>query len=203
LPIVTTEEQALEALGTSHLGSRLRGLRRERGFSLRDLADRLGISVSAVSQIERGVLRPSVNRLLAIVTALGVPLARVFDDGRRDAASGASASGYVLARSGESDTVLLEDGVRYRRLSPAETSGVDFFESTYPPGSHASGDNGLITHTGYEVGTVELGELTITFEDDEVRLGAGDSITFPCDVPHRIANRGGTAAIATWLIVHR
>jgi mannose-6-phosphate isomerase-like protein (cupin superfamily) len=92
--------------------------------------------------------------------------------------------------------------VRYRRLSPAETAEVDFFESTYPPGSHASAENGLITHTGYEVGTVELGELTILFEDEEVRLGPGDSITFPCDVPHRIANRGDAPAIATWLIVH-
>lgn len=199
---MTAKEQALEALDTAHLGGRLRAIRQERGFSLRDLADRLGISVSAVSQIERGVLQPSVNRLLAIVSALGVPLARVFDESGRDRASGASASGYVLARSGDIGTVELEDSVLYRRLSPAATKGVDFFESTYPPGSHADTENALITHTGYEVGTVELGELTIRFEQEEVVLGPGDSITFPCDIPHRIANRGGQTAIATWLIVH-
>jgi transcriptional regulator with XRE-family HTH domain len=199
---VTAREQALEALRTDHLGGRLRALRQERGLSLRELAERLDISVSAVSQIERGVLQPSVNRLIAIVGALGVPLARVFDESARDRASGASASGYVLARSGEIGTVELEDGVLYRRLSPAETRGVDFFESTYPPGSHASEANALISHTGYEVGTVELGELTIRFEDEEVVLGPGDSITFPCDVPHRISNRGEQVAIATWLIVH-
>lgn len=199
---MTAKEQALEALETEHLGSRLRLLRQQRGMSLRGLADRLGISVSAVSQIERGVLQPSVNRLLAIVSALGIPLARVFDETARDQGSGASATGYVLARSGEIGTVELEDGVLYRRLSPAETRGVDFFESTYPPGSHVEEGNALITHTGYEVGTVEVGELTIRFEQEEVVLGPGDSITFPCDVPHRIANRGHRTAIATWLIVH-
>ena len=199
---MTAEEQALEALGTDHLGGRLRALRVERGFSLRDLADRLAISVSAVSQIERGKLQPSVNRLLAIVSALGVPLARVFDESARDGASGASATGYVLARAGDIGTVELEDGVLYRRLAPGETRGVDFFESTYPPGSHADSENALITHTGYEVGTVELGELTIRFEQEEVVLGPGDSITYPCDVPHRISNQGAQVAIATWLIVH-
>jgi transcriptional regulator with XRE-family HTH domain len=202
LSTVTVKEQALEALGADHLGSRLRALRRERGFSLRDLADRLGISVSAVSQIERGKLQPSVNRLIAIVSAMGVPLARVFDETARDGASGASATGYVLARAGEIGTVDLEDGVLYRRLSPGETHGVDFFESTYPPGSHVRDGNALITHVGYEVGTVDVGELTIRFEQEEVVLGPGDSITFPCDVPHHISNQGPQTAIATWLIVH-
>ena len=94
--VVVTAKEALAALGTDHLGGRLRALRQQRGFSLRELADRLEISVSAVSQIERGRLQPSVNRLLAIVSALGVPLARVFDESARDGSSGASATGYVL-----------------------------------------------------------------------------------------------------------
>lgn len=203
LLLVTDEEDALLTLDGERLGGQLRSLRREAGLSLRDVAERLGISVSAVSQIERGVLRPSVNRLLAMTTVLGVPLARVFDESGRDRLSGASASGYVLARAGEIGTVELAEGVRYRRLSPAETAGVDFFESTYPPGSQADPAHGLVTHRGYEVGTVELGELTIRFEHEEVVLGTGDSITFPCDVPHRIANRGEAVAVATWLIVHR
>ena len=199
---MTAKEEALQALATDHLGARLRRLRQEAGLSLKDLAVQLGVSVSAVSQIERGVLQPSVNRLIEIVGALGVPLARVFADEARDRASGASVTGYVLARAGDVETVELEDGVLFRRLSPIETAGVDFFESTYPPGSHVDAANELIVHTGYEVGTVELGELTIRFEQEEVVLGPGDSITFPCDVPHRIVNTGPAAAIATWLIVH-
>ncbi len=88
---MTAKERALEALGTDHLGGRLRLMRLERGFGLRELAGRLGISVSAVSQIERGTLQPSVNRLLAIVSALDVPLARVFDEPTRGGAPGVGA----------------------------------------------------------------------------------------------------------------
>ena len=200
---MTSTERALEELDRAHLGARLRALRKDAGLSLRDVAVRVDVSVSAVSQIERGVLQPSVNRLLALVTAIGVPLARVFDEsGRDETASGASPAGYLLARAGEIAPVTLQDGVLYRRLSPIDARDVDFFESTYPPGSQAGEDHALITHDGYEVGTVQIGALTIEFELEEVALGPGDSITFPCDVPHRISNRSDGPAVATWLIVH-
>lgn len=177
-------------------------------MSLRDLARALDISPSAVSQIERGVRRPSVSRLLAIVQVLGRPLADVFDepdpgpDPARPADPG-DAHGYVLARAGAARPVELGTGVVFRRLSPAHTTGVDFFESTYPPGSVATDLNTLITHEGYEVGTVTSGELTIDFPDERVLLRAGDSITFPCELPHRMGNTGEVPAVATWLIVHR
>jgi transcriptional regulator with XRE-family HTH domain len=198
---MTAMEQAIEGIDREHLGARLRQLRLDAGLSLRELAARLEISVSAISQIERGVLQPSVNRLIAIVTALGVPLARVFDDAEDEAVTPAPHR-YELARSGSIRPVSLESGVLYRRLSPVQTAGVDFFESTYPPGSQADAGNHLITHVGYEIGTVQLGELTIQFEDETVHLRAGDSITYPCEIPHHIMNRGAVPAVATWLIVH-
>ena len=54
-------ELDLDALTAESLGARLRELRTASGVSLRALAARLGISPSAVSQIERGVMRPSVR----------------------------------------------------------------------------------------------------------------------------------------------
>ncbi|RKR76073.1 helix-turn-helix domain-containing protein [Frondihabitans australicus] len=192
-------------LDPAALGARLRALRLESGMSLRDLARALEISPSAVSQIERGVRRPSVSRLLAIVQVLGKPLADVFDEPSASVtkAGAQEPTGYVLARAGASKPVELGTGVVFRRLSPAHTTGVDFFESTYPPGAVATDLNTLITHEGYEVGTVTAGELTIDFPDERVVLRGGDSITFPCDLPHRMHNDGPVAAVATWLIVHR
>jgi transcriptional regulator with XRE-family HTH domain/quercetin dioxygenase-like cupin family protein len=70
------------------LGRRLRELRERSGKSLRAVARELDISASAVSQIERGLMRPSVSRLIAYVSAIGVPLAAVFDPpGTEDALS--------------------------------------------------------------------------------------------------------------------
>ncbi|MGA1813356.1 helix-turn-helix domain-containing protein [Frondihabitans sp. 4ASC-45] len=201
---MTDEMSSVGQLDAEALGARLRVLRKGAGLTLRELADALDISASAVSQIERGVRRPSVSRLLAIVQVLGRPLADVFDPTGEPEAGAAPSdpSGYVLARSGASKPVTLGTGVVFRRLSPATTTGVDFFESTYPAGGGATDLDTLITHEGYEVGTVTAGELTIDFPDERVVLRAGDSITFPCALPHRMGNTGTDDAVATWLIVH-
>ena len=55
------------------VGPRLRAYREQRGLSLRELARRLGVSPSAISQIETGKSRPSVSTLYSIVSELGVP----------------------------------------------------------------------------------------------------------------------------------
>lgn len=221
-------EVDLEALTPESLGARLRELRLGAGVSLRALAGRLGISPSAVSQIERGVMRPSVSRLIAYVGAIDVPLAAVFETGiekapegsaaaradeyntrvpgAADSREGAARTGqyqFAIRRSWEVAPILLGGGVTFRRLSPVPTPGVEFFESTYPPSSMSNAHGELLRHEGYEVGTVTAGELTVDFDTDVVTLAAGDSITYPCSRPHLIANRSpSVTAVATWLIVN-
>ncbi len=202
-------EPDIEALTSESLGARLRELRLGSGISLRSLAARLGISPSAVSQIERGTMRPSVSRLIAYVSAIGVPLAAVFEtglekepEGPDDPGDGTEPHRYAIRRSWEVAPIRLGGGVTFRRLSPVPTPGVEFFESVYPPNSSSNIHGRLLKHEGYEVGTVTAGELTIDFESDVVTLAVNDSVTFPCARPHLISNRSGTVtAVATWLIV--
>ncbi|MEV0614111.1 XRE family transcriptional regulator [Nonomuraea sp. NPDC050404] len=189
----------LEAVSSERLGRRLRELRTESGMSLRAVARELGISASAVSQIERGTMRPSVSRLIAYVSAIGAPLAAVFDlTGQKE-----PPPELAVRRAGEVAPIRLGGGVTFRRLSPGPTPDVEFFESTYPPHAVSTAHGQFLKHEGYEVGTVTAGELTIEFESEAVTLAAGDSITFPCSRPHIIGNRSATVtAVATWLIVH-
>ncbi len=214
-------EVDLDALTPESLGARLRELRTGAGVSLRALAGRLNISPSAVSQIERGIMRPSVSRLIAYVGAIGVPLSAVFEAGIEKAPEGsagaraaleqATHSGepgqpgqfqFAIRRSWEVAPILLGGGVTFRRLSPVPTPGVEFFESVYPPNSRSNAHGNLLRHEGYEVGTVTSGELTVDFDTDVVTLAAGDSITYPCSRPHLISNRSAAVtAVATWLIV--
>jgi transcriptional regulator with XRE-family HTH domain len=219
---VVASEVNLDALTPETLGARLRELRTGAGVTLRALAGRLGISPSAVSQIERGVMRPSVSRLIAYVGAIGVPLSAVFEAGIEKAPEGSAAARaaeynaadgagqhqggqyqFAIRRSWEVAPILLGGGVTFRRLSPVPTAGVEFFESVYPPSSMSNAHGELLRHEGYEVGTVTAGELTVDFDTDVVTLAAGDSITFPCSRPHLIANRSpSVTAVATWLIVN-
>lgn len=187
---------------SASVGARIRDLRQARGLSARALAKTLGISPSAVSQIERGVMQPSVSRLIAITDALGVPLVAAFDPASDRPVEPAGPSGFTLQRSGQSPDIVLDSGVSFRRLTPGSAPGVDYFESVYPPGTSAHGADGLFHHEGYEVGTVVSGELTIDFEAERVILRAGDAISYPCSVPHRLHNTGAVDAVAHWLIVH-
>ncbi|MCC2316116.1 helix-turn-helix domain-containing protein [Cellulomonas xiejunii] len=195
----------LASFDAEQLGARLRGLREERGLTLREVGARLGISASAVSQIERGVLRPSVNRLFELVTAMDATLVDVFGgtSGAPDVElSTPVPEGYVVRRAVEVESVTLEGGVVYRRLSPGVSHDVDFFESTYPPHTVAGRQHELVTHVGYEIGTVVRGELTVDFADERVVLRAGDTISYACTTPHRLSNRSDDVTVATWLIVH-
>src|SRR3569833_753494 len=92
------------AARTGELGARLRELRLQSGTSLRALARELGISASAVSQIERGVMRPSVSRLIAFVSALGVPLSAVFAAGEEIEPDGDGAVERFAIRRSKKDT---------------------------------------------------------------------------------------------------
>ncbi|GAA3036730.1 helix-turn-helix domain-containing protein [Microbacterium dextranolyticum] len=203
-PVDTAVADASAGDVAGTVGERLRALRLRQGISARDLAARLGISPSAVSQIERGVMQPSVSRLIAISDALDVPLTSVFDAPDVDdvPATRPVDTGFGLRRASQDSAIELGSGVTFRRISPVATPGVDYFESEYPAGSSAHGGESLFRHEGYEVGTVVSGELTIDFDDERVVLRAGDAISYPCSRPHRLHNAGAEPAVARWLIVH-
>lgn len=204
----------------AELGARIRTLRVERGRSLRALAEELGISPSALSQIERGKMRPSVTRLIQIMSLLEAPLAAAFGNGKQAGTQAQgngqqawlpeSADGHrawsselsdevVVTRSGDVATLTLGQGVRYRRLSPVPITGLEIYESTYPPGSSSTHDDEFLRHNGHEMGSVQSGTLTVDIGFDRYELGPGDAITFPSTTPHRISNHTAVPAVAVWV----
>jgi transcriptional regulator with XRE-family HTH domain len=195
---------------------RLRAEREARGLSLRELARRLQISASALSQIETDRSRPSVRTLYAIVSELGMSLDGLFAAGAPepraavDGDGGASApetaradGGGPVQRADSRKGLELESGVRWERLTPVPDPDVDFLYLEYEVGGTSSAGGGLIRHSGTEYGLVLRGTLTITvgFEDHE--LGPGDSISFDSTVPHRLANGGDEPVHAVWFVVGR
>ncbi|WP_034273454.1 helix-turn-helix domain-containing protein [Haloechinothrix halophila] len=199
----------------TELGARIRTLRVERGRSLRALAEELGISPSALSQIERGKMRPSVTRLIQIMSLLDAPLAAAFGNGTQAQGDGQQAGPeaadrhrtwsstmgdeVVVTRSGDVATLMLGQGVRYRRLSPVPITGLEIYESTYPPGSSSTHDDEYLRHDGHELGSVQSGTLTVDIGFDRYELGPGDAITFPSTTPHRISNHTAVPAVAVWV----
>ncbi|MFT4156707.1 MAG: helix-turn-helix domain-containing protein [Microbacterium sp.] len=189
----------------STIGGRLRHLRTESGRSLRSVAEAVGISSSALSQIETGIMQPSVNRLIELVSVLGVPVSAIFED--HDVLLPVSVDGGettepipgVVVQGGQAE-MTLGQGVIYRRLTPTRIDGVDLFETVYPPLTTSSVDGAMLVHEGYEVGRVVSGTLLFEFSEGSVRLGQGEALSFWATRPHRVVNESPDAsASAIWL----
>ena len=99
------------------LGGRLRAERLGQGIGLREMARRLGISASALSQIETGKAQPSVSKLFDIVNLLGVSVDGLLaGDAPRVTVTRGQEGFFSLQRAGEHETLELESGVL---LAPA------------------------------------------------------------------------------------
>ena len=88
-----------EILEPSHIGPRLRAERERQGLSVREIARRIGVSASLVSQIERDKVTPSVSTLWALVRELNLSMGDLFDDDEGQPGRAHSAS---RARNGAS-----------------------------------------------------------------------------------------------------
>ena len=217
---MATVDRSFEA---SKVGSRLREERERRGISLRELARRVGVSPSLVSQIETGKIQPSVRTLYAIVSELGVSLDEVFapadeeSDGHslpptprlgRAVPAGPGhtepAEGHRrVQRSDERQVIDLGSGVRWERLTTWNDRDVDFLYTTYEAGGSSSADGSLMRHNGREFGIVLTGTLGVTVGFEEYVLGPGDSIAFDSSLPHRLHNDSDEVATAIWMVLGR
>lgn len=189
------------------IGAQLRERRSENGISLRELARRLHVSASLVSQIETGKAQPSVRTLYAIVNELGLSLDEVLDLAGREAAAGPPAAppeiplpdprppelrGAQVARASHGTAHDLADGIRLDRVANWQNPGVEFVVTVYAPGA------GFCAGTRREFGLVLSGTLHVTVGTDVHVLHAGDSISVESHEPHRAHNEGEPEARAVW-----
>jgi transcriptional regulator with XRE-family HTH domain len=193
------------AADASKVGARLRATRERLGISLRELARRVGVSPSLVSQIELDRVNPSVSTLYALVTELGMTMSDVFgDSSAAERASAALRSGGGLAARPETRRVIsLDSGVRWERLTPHSDQEVAFLYVVYPVGAESCAEDALMTHGGREYGYVSSGTLGVRAGFDEYELGPGDSIAFDSSSPHRLWAVGDEPVHAVWVVIGR
>jgi transcriptional regulator with XRE-family HTH domain len=212
------------------LGARLRQGRLRRGLSLRRLAADVGVSASAISQIETGKSRPSVSTLYAMTTALGISLESLFaaeseaepaaesvaesvQAAGLGAAAGAEGIGYVqalgslfgqrlgpLVRPAGRSVLVLDSGVTWERLGQLPHQRLDFLLVTYDPGGTSSSSGALMRHPGSEYGFLLRGELEVTLGFDNFLMQPGDAISFDSSAPHRYRNAGEEPAVGVWFV---
>jgi mannose-6-phosphate isomerase-like protein (cupin superfamily)/DNA-binding XRE family transcriptional regulator len=213
-------------IGPETMGARVRAERLRQDIGVRELARRVGVSASLVSQVELGKASPSVGTLYAIVNELGLSLDELFFEqpphppatpeppsapvrgGREPAAVGDGADHEVapvdpVVRRGGGKAIELASGVRWERLAPETPQDVDFLHVVYEVGGASCPPDSLIRHSGREYGHVLSGRLGVTIGFESYELGPGDSVSFESSMPHRLFTIGNGPVEAIWFVVGR
>ncbi len=195
------------------MGERLRAARTARALSLRELAGRLGVSPSLISQIETGRANPSVSTLYAIAAELDVSLDELLFNDRRapepaapvraGVPTGTMTSAPPVQRAADRHSIRLASGVNWDRLTTLSEPGIEFLHVTYEVGGASSPPDAFQRHPGHEWGYVLSGRLQVRIGFDEYVLEPGDAISINSSIPHRLATIGDEPVEAIWFVLGR
>ncbi len=169
-------------------GPRVRALREGMDLSLRDLAERSGVSTPMLSQVERGETSPTLTVAERIATGLDLSLSQLV---RLDESDGVTVVRKRARRRGGAR------GHRYEVLTPplpgqrAEVS-MHLLEA----GAATAGPDDPPMHEpgSRETAVVLEGRLRLLCGGAAHELQEGDAVTFDSDLPHRFENASGKAA---------
>lgn len=178
------------------VGKKIRALRMARGLSLKDVAERSGLSMGFLSQAERGLSSPSLRSLGQLSEVFSVSIANFFPE--RESSS--DANGPVLRESQRPSLVFWGTGITKEILTPPQPCEnaelVTYLMCIEPQGS--SGDE-TFTHEGLEAGFILEGSLEIQIDEDTFILEQGDGFRFSSRVPHRFLNITKTPTRIMWV----
>ncbi len=173
------------------IGSRLRKLRKGKHMSLSVLAEKSNVSTGLISQIERGLVAPSVVSLYHIAQALDVDISYFFTT---------SAPSYVLQRKGSHRVIITNNGLDEHILLNSERPNrtLDFLILNLKGGE--TYDRSCIAHSGEECCYVLSGTLSVLIDNEELTLQPGDSLCFSSSRPHLYFNAGKEDCTSVWAI---
>ena len=173
------------------VGSRVRALREAMDLSLRDLAERSGVSAPMLSQVERGETSPTLQIAQRIAAGLELRLSqllRLDEDGAVTVVRGAERRSGPPAVPGHSYEILTPPlpGQRAElsrhRLAPGASTGGPGDPPRHEPGSR-------------ETALVERGTVVLHCDGQRYELLDGDCVTFDADLNHHFENPGPEEAV--------
>ncbi|UVC09745.1 cupin domain-containing protein [Rhizobium sp. TH2] len=172
------------------VGRRVRALRLERNLSLADLGSKAGISIGALSQIERGISSLRVRVIWPLAAALGVEPSALIGDG------GEPSNDLYCVRSGMRRTLPVHsEGIAKWLLSPPGATLTGMIVTVEPNGGTAE----AYAHVGHEFGYVTAGEIELVIDGTTYNLKQGDSFAFKSTLLHAFRNNGSVACEIIWI----
>jgi transcriptional regulator with XRE-family HTH domain len=178
------------------IGMRLKHARLLKGYTLKELAELVICSESMISKVENDKLRPSIAMLHRFAQALETNIASLISEPDPNI-----------------DLVTIVRGDQRPRIKvdPEANFGDIWLERVIPPSnggllqSHVlnlfpnAKSDGVIQHTGEELGFVITGQVELEVQGCVYQLNAGDSFFFPSSLPHGYHNKGKSVTRILWV----
>ena len=174
------------------VGPKLKEIRKAKGLTLNELADKTELSTAYLSNIERNQTSPTVNNLFKISKALGVEIVDIMTDT-------SVLPNRLVTRREERDNLFgnVHSSILYESITAKEhdlvgvcvTIDSDCYDEVVSTG-----------HVNYsEMGIQVEGSLLIRYNDSEEILNVGDTIYLPQNIPHGYKKYGKGRCVTYWI----
>jgi transcriptional regulator with XRE-family HTH domain len=160
------------------LGERIRGIRRLRRRTLKEIATAAGISESFLSQLERGRTNATIATLQRLATALGIEVSDLFSTG--------SSRPRVIRRDAREFVAWGSQG-RKALLTPKPFHSLEVVVARFEPGG-STGDEPYTHGDSEELLIVVEGSVHVQLGTEIHDVTAGDSVHYQSSTPHRVSN---------------
>ena len=179
-----------DAAAALSIGPRVRALRESMGLSLRDLAQRSGVSAPMLSQVERGDTSPTLHVAAKIAAGLDLRLSQLLrlDEG----------GAVTVVRADERRTGGGSGGHTFEVLTPAlPGQRLELSRHQLEPGATTGGPGDPPMHEpgSREIALVDRGSVVLEIDGEQHALGPGDTVTFDADLSHHFENPGNKQAV--------
>jgi transcriptional regulator with XRE-family HTH domain len=173
------------------IGQRVMNYRKEKKFTLQQLADKSSLTAAFISQIEHDKSSPSISTLKNIAKALNVKVVDFFADELMDDSVVTTPDQWtqVLIPIWQSNTKRMVQSVALKRMEP--------FFTTIEPGGKSQEP---YSHPGEEFGFVLEGEITITVGDETYDVKEMSCFYYSSLLPHSWVNKGNKACKIIWVV---
>jgi len=174
------------------LGPKIRRLRKHRGLTLKDIAEKTGYTESFLSQVEREIASPSISSLKKISLALGIALTHFFEDK-------CEPQRILFLKRGEGKKLnSAASKTVFRLLAPNVPEGrMEPLLIAMEPGSIQG--KGRYSHKGEEFVFLIKGKMEVFVGDKKYVMEEGDSLYFNSSLSHGWNNIGQGRTVVIWV----
>jgi transcriptional regulator with XRE-family HTH domain len=179
-----------DELAPAVIGARVKALREASGLSLRDLAERSGVSAPMLSQVERGETSPTLTVASRIASGLDLRLSQFL---RLDEGGAVTITRRAQRRTGGSP----QRGHSFEVLTasqPGQRAELSRHTLAAGAATGAADDPPMHEPGSRETALVEHGAIVLVCDGLRHELCEGDCVTFDADLPHHFENPTGEKA---------